>query len=102
MNLSELRNLGAFVTNEPESVQVTWKGHTFDVFVRKAAYAEVERVWQAPEHERGAAMLASFVLLGDAKEPMTREDAARLDPELAAQLLIAVTKVNPTGAPEKN
>lgn len=92
MNLNDLRALGAFIPAEPEKVQIEWKGQQFDIHVKRLAYADLEHFSQGVNP--GVALLSAAVLMGDDKEPLSAEDAGRLDVNLAQILANAVNKVN--------
>lgn len=96
MILEELRAAGAFIADEPVKVRVTWKEHNFDVYVRRLAFGDVERMMQ--EDNTTVAMIAAAVLLGEERTPLTLDQAARLDVSLAGKLIEAVNEVN--GAPK--
>lgn len=96
MDLATLRAAGAFVDPEPTKESVTWNGHTFDVWVKRPSFADSENVLAAMakgDQARGALMLANAILLGEKKEPISYEDAVRLDPSLAFELVKAVERV---------
>jgi hypothetical protein len=93
MNLSELKKIGGFIDTAPVKVPVSWNGNDFDVHVRRLAFGDVERLMQA-EGNPSIAMIAAAVMLGDELEPMTREDAERLDVTLAAELIKAINSIN--------
>ncbi len=42
MNIEQLRTAGGFVALEPVKVPVTWKEHTFDVFIRHLSFGDVD------------------------------------------------------------
>lgn len=97
MNLSDLRNAGGFVTAEPVKVPVEWNGHNFDVHVKKLAFGDVEALLAGEDdRSRSAKMIAASLLLGNEREPISYEDAYRLDVGLAAQLIDAINKANGT------
>ncbi len=93
MNLQELKSLGACIDPTPQKVPIKWKGHDVDVFVRRLAFGDVERL-ATTEGSKSAAMLAACILLGDEQEPLTLSDAERLDVSLAGKLIEAVNTVN--------
>jgi hypothetical protein len=93
MNLEQLRTAGAFVSNEPVKVPVTWNEHSFDLYVRKLAFGDAERLMN-DEKNSTVALIAAAVLLGEEKAPLSREDAERLDVSLAAAMLTAINQVN--------
>ncbi|UCV27009.1 phage tail assembly chaperone family protein, TAC [Ferribacterium limneticum] len=95
MNLEQLRTAGAFVSSEPVKVPVTWKDHSFDLYVRKLAFGDAERLMN-DEQNSTVALIAAAVLLGEGAEqtPITRDDAERLDVSLAAAMLTAINQVN--------
>lgn len=93
MNLEQLRTAGAFVSTEPVKVPVTWKDHSFDLYVRKLAFGDAERLMN-DEQNSTVALIAAAVLLGDEQTPITRDDAERLDVSLAAAMLTAINQVN--------
>lgn len=97
MNLSELRNAGAFVPSEPVKVAVAWKEYTFDVYVRRMAFGDVEALFSGAAEGRSARLIAAAILLGEDREPITFEDACRLDVSLASKLVEAFNEVNQAG-----
>lgn len=102
MNLAELRNVGAFISAEPEKVEIEWKGHRFDVHVKRLSFGDVEALFAADDRSRSARMIAAAVLLGENKEPITYDDAYRLDVSLATKLIEAFNSVNGSGAQAGN
>ena len=94
MNLSELKNAGAFISTEPVKVPVEWKEHRFDVWVKRLSFGDVETLFAADDRSRSARMIACAVLLGENKEPISYEDAFRLDVSLASKLIEAFNSVN--------
>lgn len=102
MNIEQLRTAGGFVALEPVKVPVTWKEHTFDVFIRHLSFGDVERLTAAENST--VALIAASVLLGDEQAPLTFADAERLDVSLATKLLEAINGVNAgtAGADPKN
>lgn len=93
MNLKELKGLGACIDATPQKVTIQWRGHDVDVFVKRLAFGDVERLANV-EQSKSAAMLAASILLGDEQEPLSVSDAERLDVSLAAKLIDAVNSVN--------
>lgn len=98
MNLQDLQQAGAFVSTEPQKFPVEWKEHKFDVHVIALSFGDVERITSASGST--CSLLAASILLGDDKQPLTLEQAERLDVSLAAALLQAVNAIN--GGNEKN
>lgn len=94
MNLAEIRNIGGFVSAEPVKHPVTWKGYTFDVFVKRLSFGDVENLYGIEDRSRSARMIATAILLGEDKEPISYEDAYRLDVGLATKLIEAFNEVN--------
>jgi hypothetical protein len=92
MNLEQIKAAGAFISQEPVKVAVSWKGNDFDVYVRQLSFGDIERM--SSGDNSAVALIASAVLLGDDRAPLTEEDAKRLDVTLAAKLLEAVNTVN--------
>ena len=92
MNLQDLQQAGAFVSAEPVKVPVSWKENNFDVYVRLLSFGDIERM-SAGENS-AVALIASAILLGDDRTPLSEEDAKRLDTSLAVKLLDAVNSVN--------
>jgi len=98
MNIQDLQKAGAFVSTEPQKHAVEWKDHKFDVHVKALSFGDVERLTAA--NGSTCSLLAASILLGEDKQPLTLEQAERLDVSLAAALLNAVNAVN--GGNEKN
>lgn len=94
MNLAEIRNIGGFVSAEPVKLPVTWKEHTFDVFVKRLSFGDVEKLYGFEDGARSARMISAAILLGEDKEPISYDDAYRLDVSLATKLIEAFNTVN--------
>ena len=95
MNLGQLKEIGGFIQSEPVKVPVEWKGHTFDVFIKKLAFGDVEALLaNEDDRSRSAKMIAASVLLGDDQEAISYEDAYRLDVSLATKLIQAINQAN--------
>lgn len=99
MNLEQLKAAGAFVPRDNVKTEIEWNDNTFDIYVRRLAFGDVERMLNT-EGNPSVAMIAAAVLLGDDQEPISFDDADRLDVTLAAKLVAAVNSVN--GAPSGN
>lgn len=122
MNVDQLSKLGGVIPAAPVKKTITWtrvgKGgkevsDTFDVFVRRLAYADQERILKLSgiydQFVRGeddeslndpsinAATIAVALRLGeDGQERLSYEQCCQLDPSLASQFIIAINEVNPT------
>ena len=94
MNLAEIRTAGGFIPAEPVKVPVEWKEHKFDVWVKRLSFGDVESLFAADDRSRSARMIACAVLLGENKEPISYDDAFRLDVSLASKLIEAFNSVN--------
>ena len=94
MNLAELKNVGAFIPVEPVKVPVEWKDYKFDVWVKRLSFGDVESLFAVDDRSRSARMIAAAVLLGENKEPISYDDAYRLDVSLASKLIEAFNSVN--------
>ncbi len=104
MNLAQLQAAGAFVEAAPVKTAVTWTrqnaageevSDSFDVWVRRRSFGTFERVAMLGEdRSKSAKMLSECVLLGDAQEAITYEQAYQLDPSLAIVLVNAVQEAN--------
>ncbi len=94
MNLAEIRNAGGFIPAEPVKVEIEWKGYRVDVGVKRLSFADVESLYTFDGKSRTAKMISTAILLGEAHEPISYEDACRLDVELAARLIEALNSVN--------
>lgn len=95
MNLQQLRESGGIVPSEPIKKTVKWRNDTFNVFVVRQSFGSVEQLVQGfDESSRSAALIASFIRLGDdASEQMTYEDAYQLHPELAGEFVRVINEV---------
>lgn len=95
MNLQQLRESGGIVPSEPIKKTVKWRNDTFNVFVVRQCFGSVEQlVQEADVNSRTAALIASFIRLGDdASEKMTYEDAYQLHPELAGEFVRVINEV---------
>lgn len=94
MNLSEIKAAGGFIPAEPVKVPVEWKDYKFDVWVKRLSFGDVEGLFAADDRSRSARMIAAAVLMGEDKEPISYEDAYRLDVSLASKLIEAFNSVN--------
>lgn len=94
MNLSEIKAAGGFIPAEPVQVPVEWKDYKFDVWVKRLSFGDVESLFAADDRSRSARMIAAAVLLGENKEPISYDDAYRLDVSLASKLIEAFNSVN--------
>lgn len=99
MNLAQLKAAGAYITAEPVTHEIRWKDQTFNVHIRRMAYAEVEAIMNA-EGSKNAALVAASVLLGEDLEPITTADVERFDPQLVFALVAGINKVNGTSTGE--
>lgn len=95
MNLQQLRESGGIVPSEPIKKTVKWRNDTFNVFVVRQSFGSVEQLVQEVDvNSRTAALIASFIRLGDdASEKMTYEDAYQLHPELAGEFVRVINEV---------
>ena len=94
MNLAEIRNAGGFIPADPVKVEIQWKDYRIDVFVKRLSFADVESLYSFDGTSRTAKMIATAILLGENHEPISYDDACRLDVELAARLIEALNSVN--------
>lgn len=94
MNLTEIKNAGGFVSGEPVKAAVKWKEYTFDVWIKRLSFGDVETLHGSEGQSRFARMIATAILLGEDKEPISYEDALRLDVGLAMKLIEALNVVN--------
>ena len=92
MNIEQLRTAGAFVDSAPVKTSITWKEHQFDVHILRLSFGDMERI--SASGNSTVNLIANAILLGEEKQPITPEDAARLDISLAAKLIEAVNEVN--------
>lgn len=112
MNLKELREKGALVTNDLVKREVSWTHRvddedvtdTFTVFVRKASFGFIDRLYNDDDIKSQATeLIVECIRLGDdGSEKLTRKDVQALDPFLANELVLAVRDVNGVGSAEKN
>lgn len=95
MNLQQLRESGGIVSPEPVKKAVEWRGKKFNVFVVRQSFGSVESlVRDLDGRSRSAALIASFIRLGDdAQEQLSYEDAYQLQPDLAGEFVRAVNEV---------
>lgn len=89
MKLSELKILGGVVGKEPQIVPVEWNGNEFDVGILPLSYGKIESFQKQTDREFNTLLISETVVLEDG-ERMSYEDAFRLDPALAAVLLVAI------------
>ena len=94
MNLAEIRNAGGFIPAEPVKVEIKWKEHTFDVWVKRLSFGEVENLHAAEGGPNIRRMISAAILLGEDKEPITYEEAFQLEVSLAMVLIDAFNSVN--------
>lgn len=108
MNLSDLRAKGAFVPNELVKRTVEWtspdgESVSFDVYVKRLAYGDFERIVLDGEDERckGAGIIAATIHFDEAgKEPFPYKDAYQLEKSLASVLLEASNGINRAERPK--
>lgn len=94
MNLAEIRNIGGFISSEPVKQTVQWKEYSFDVFVKRLSFGEIENIYGFDDSSRSARMISAAILLGEAQEAISYDDAFRLDVGLATKLIEAFNVVN--------
>ncbi len=104
MNLQQLTEKGGFVEAAPVKMPVTWTRKNaagedltdeFDVWVRRRSFGTFERVASLGEdRSRSAKMLSECVLLDEAQESLSYEQAYQLDPSLAMALIEAVKEAS--------
>ena len=94
MNLAEIRNAGGFIPAEPVKVEIQWKEFRVDVFVKRLSFADMEGLYAFDGQSRTAKMISTAILLGENQEPISYDDACRLDTELAVKLLEALNNIN--------
>ena len=75
MNLAEIRNAGGFVSAEPVKSVVQWKEFSFDVWVKRLSFGDVENLYGNDDRSRSARMISTAILLGEDKEAISYEDA---------------------------
>ena len=101
MKLSELKAMGGFVPSAPVAREVTWRGNTFTVYIKRLSFGGIERLFLAEndDRSRSARYIAEAVCLEEGgKQPMAYADAYALEPTLARVLLDAVNAVNDSGS----
>lgn len=97
MNLSELRSAGGFISPEPQRVSIEWRARRFDVFVKRLSFGDVEAMLSGQDdRSRSATMIAASILLGEGREPISYDDAYRLEVSLATKLIEAINSANGT------
>lgn len=104
MDLSQLQELGGFVSSTPVKHEVTWsppegESVTFTVHIKRLSAGVVERLWSDPRKDRSssAILIAEAVFLGDdGAQSVPYEMAFNMAPSLANALLEAIETVNPT------
>lgn len=104
MKFEDLKNAGALVPTDGERKTVTWKNphtkeeFTFDIFVKRRSYGSVERIYIDDSGKaKGALTISECVLIGEAAEPISYEDAFNLEPSLASVFMKAIGEVNGDG-----
>ena len=115
MDLNQLRERGAFVSQSPVEHEVSWTHDqdgqaitdTFTVHVVKHSAGTVERLRMKAQAEKdllwGPLLISETIRLGDdGSERLTYQDAQALDTSLARVLMDAINTVNGTGAAAKN
>lgn len=95
MNLQQLRDSGGIVPSEPVKKAVKWRNDKFNVFVVRQSFGSVESLVQDLDgRSRSAALIASFIRLGDdGSEQLSYEDAYQLHPDLAHEFVRVVNEV---------
>lgn len=103
MNLQQLRDSGGIVSPEPVKKPVEWRGKKFNVHVVRQSFGTVEEIVRQSEgRSRSAALIASFIRLGDnGTEQLSYDDAYQLQPELAAEFVRVVNEVYEGDAAKK-
>lgn len=100
MKLNELKKAGGFVSADNVKRSVTWQkskteSYTFNIFVRRSSFGSMERLIMADDDRSKSAMyISDCVLIGEAGEPLSYEDAYALEPTLAKVILEQVRAVN--------
>lgn len=105
MDLKSLKDAGGIVPSALVKRSVTWERDdgevlTFDIFVRRLSFGDVERVLQDEERGRSrvANLIAMAVRLGEeGSERLSYDDAFQLEPTLAKVFANAVSEVNELG-----
>jgi hypothetical protein len=105
MDLKNLKAVGGVVSTDLVKCAVTWEREgeealTFDIFVRRLSFGDVERVLrdEARGHSRAASLIAAAVRLGDeGADQLSYDDAFQLKPTLAKAFANAVSEVNELG-----
>lgn len=93
MNLQQLTEAGAIIPRDLKPMPITWNGNTFNVHVRRLAYAEAEHVYLS-EGSKNAALVSACVRFGDGTEQATVAQVEAFDPQLVLTLLDAVNQAN--------
>lgn len=113
MNVNELIQQGAFVSDQAEKAEITWSRKvgedksgkvlyedvTFNVHIKRVSYGATERVFKGmaddPERSFNAGLIAETVLLGEPPyEKLTYEQAYQLDSGLALALIKKINEIN--------
>lgn len=100
MDLTKLREAGAFVPAELVKRQVEWNGHVFDVYVKRLSFGVVEDMLAAAGSDtkgRSSKLIASAICLEDGTPAMDFADAYQLRSSLARVLAYAIREVNELG-----
>lgn len=109
LTLDGLNQLGGLVSRDPVLKDVKWRGETYTIWVRILGAGEAEELFRPNKDKKSqmCRLISSCVLLGegDARTPLTYEQAYRLDPILSKAFVDAINEANDTGndsAPTKN
>lgn len=101
MNLKELAELGAFVSNDTVEVPVEWNGKKVTAHVRRLSYGDYESLGDVKEgFSRGATILSKALFLPDQGRLMTYEEAYQLNPNFAEVLVKAITEAKAIFTPK--
>lgn len=99
MKLSDLKQTGAFVDNNPVMTKVTIKGQEVEVGILRLGYAELVRLSVEPKDVMLATLIHRCVQF-EGGEHMSYEDATLLDRETADAFVAAVGELNQLGPKE--
>ena len=108
MKLAELEARGGMVDRSLVKKNITWKRVDadgkedlvdFDIFIRKNSFGIIDsQLRVSDERSKSAQLISNGIMLGDdGEEAITYDQAFRLEPTLAYQMVQAFMEVNKIG-----
>lgn len=95
-DLAALTEAGAF-RSELEEATIKWNGQDFTIQIKPLSFGDVMAAQNLEEGARNIKLIAMGVVFEDGQQ-LTEEQAASLHPQLAAEFMTAIAKVNDLGS----